>query len=178
NHDGGQFQDNPPVSGLQPEGTGVGGGGIGYYDLSGVEELHYHDNHLRGINATERTQYRTMDFAGTVQARVARERDGRQKYRDANVGEYFVLGLSAGEWMNYTRTFPSGSYNVYLRASSQKAQAVRLDEVTAGSTTSNQTLAARGLFLVPNTGSSSRFRYVPLTDAAGNLQTLTLAGVK
>src|SRR5207249_9946000 len=62
--------------------------------------------------------------------------------------------------------------------SSQKAQAMRFDEVTAGSTTSNQTTAVRGQFLVPNTGSSSRFRYVPLTDGAGNIQTLSLAGVR
>ena len=80
--------------------------------------------------------------------------------------------------MNYTRTFPSGNYNVYLRASSQKAQAMRFDEVTAGSTSSNQTMALRGQFLVPNTGGSSRFRYIPLTDSAGNIQTLNLSGVR
>src|SRR5437867_13391267 len=94
------------------------------------------------------------------------------------VPDYIVAEMQPGDWMNYTRTFPSGNYNVYLRASSQKAQAMRLDEVTAGSTTSNQTTEVRGQFLLPNTGSSSRFRYVPLTDGAGNIQTLNLAGVR
>src|SRR5439155_8289564 len=75
-------------------------------------------------------------------------------------------------------TFPSGHYHVYLRASSQKAQAVRLDEVTSGSSNYVQTLAIRGEFLVPNTSGSTRFRYVPLSDGAGNLLTLNLAGLK
>src|SRR5947207_4604798 len=80
--------------------------------------------------------------------------------------------------MNYTRTFPSGNYKVYLRASSQKAQAMQFDEVTGDRTMPTQATAARGLFLVPNTGGSSRFRYIPLTDAAGNIQTLNLAGIR
>src|SRR5205823_3250134 len=42
----------------------------------------------------------------------------------------------------------------------------------------NQTTALRGQFLVPNTEGSTRFRYVPLTDAAGNIQTLDLEGLK
>ena len=78
--------------------------------------------------------------------------------------------------MNYTRTFPTNNYNVYLRASSQARQDVRLDEITSDRTLSNQTAAMRGQFLVPNTESTTRFRYVPLTDAAGNLQTLHLGG--
>src|SRR5207245_11469333 len=114
-----------------------------------------HDSHRQGLNALQRNQYRTMDFAGTTQARMQRNFDVRQQYRDINVGEYFITGLSAGEWMNYTRTFPNNNYYVYLRASSQKAQAMRLDEVTAGSTATNQTLALRGQFLVPNTLGSS-----------------------
>ena len=181
NYNAGQFQDNPPVSGLKPDGSqppGTGGG-VGYYDLVGQEDLDYHDTHRTGIDPVERNQYRTMDFAGTTQARMQRDRDVRQQYRDADVGEYFVTGLSAGDWMNYTRTFPSGNYQVYLRCSSQKAQAVQFDEVTAGSATSNQTTVVRGLFLVPNTGGSSRMRYIPLTDAAGNIRTLSLtAAVK
>jgi len=184
NYGGGLYQDNPPVSGLKADGTPVGGAGTGYYngagatDIVGIEDIDYHDSHVQGIDTAARNQYRTADFIGTVQGRVERVYDVRQKYRTADVGEYVIAGANAGEWMNYTRTFPAGSYNVYLRASSQKAQAMRFDEVTAGSTTSNQTTVLRGQFLVPNTGASSRFRYVPLTDSAGNIQTLNLSGVK
>jgi hypothetical protein len=196
NYGGGLFQDNPPVSGLQPDGTQVAGSGPpsgGYYSadvagdlittIMGQPDVDYHEVNTPDLRQdadrnTAGHQYRSADFVNTVQARMERGRDVRPQYVSANVGEYFVLGLNAGEWMNYTRTFPSGNYKVYLRASSQKAQAMRLDEVTAGSTTSNQTTEVRGQFLVPNTGSSSRFRYVPLTDGAGNIQTLSLAGVR
>src|SRR5438552_19075500 len=78
--------------------------------------------------------------------------------------------------MNYTRTFPNTNYQVYLRVSSEGRQDVRLDEVTSAATNSNQTLASRGQFLVPNTESWTRWRYVPLTDAAGNVQTLSFSG--
>ena len=177
NYNSGQFQDNPAVSGLDPDGNQVNPG-LGYYNQTGTEEVDYHDNHHDSINITERNQYRNSDFAGTVQARMERTYGVRSQYAVTNVGEYFVTGLGAGEWMNYTRTFPSNNYYVYLRASAQKAQAVRLDEVTSDRSQSNQTTVLRGQFLVPNTLSSSRFRYVPLTDAAGNIQTVNLSGVK
>ncbi|MBI3849469.1 MAG: hypothetical protein HY298_04140 [Verrucomicrobia bacterium] len=197
NYGAGQFQDYPPVSGLQPDATQVAGGGPpnGYYDgfdsvggvpltdIVGQEDVDYHefntpDRRQRAQDIAARHQYRAADFTDTAQGRMNRTYDVRQKYRDADVGEYIVLGLNASEWMNYTRTFPSNNYYVYLRASSQKAQAVRFDEVTSDRTLSNQTTAVRGEFLVPNTGGSSRFRYVPLTDAAGNIQSLNLAGVR
>jgi hypothetical protein len=196
NYGSGQFQDNPPVSGLQPEGTQVNGSGTtggGYYSadaagdlittIQGQPDVDYHEVNTPDVRQDNTRnmqghQYRSADFVNTVQARMERGRDVRPQYVSANVGEYFVNGINAGEWLNYTRTFPNGNYNVYLRASSQKAQAVELDEVTAGSSTSNQTTAVRGQFLVPSTGSSSRFRYVPLTDGAGNIQTLSLAGIR
>ena len=179
NYGSGLFKDNPPVSGLDPDGTEIGGG-LGYYNVEGTPGIDYEDLTLQtigqGIDIVERNQYRNTDFPGTVQGRMNRDYDVRSQYITANVGEYVVGFLTAGDWMNYTRTFPSASYNVYLRASSTKAQAVRFDAVTGDRTMSNQTTVIRGQFLVPNTGGSSRFRYVPLTDAAGNVQTLTLSG--
>ncbi len=187
NYNSGSFQDNPPVSGLDPDSNPVNGGGVGYYagllgsDIVGTPGIDYEDLSLQtigqGINMAERNQYRGMDFPGTVQGRMNRDYDVRIQYVTNNVGEYAVGFLTAGDWMNYTRTFPSASYNVYLRASSVKAQTVRFDAVTGDRTMSNQTTVIRGQFLVPDTGGSSRFRYVPLTDAAGNIQTLTLSGV-
>src|SRR5205807_2246985 len=57
-------------------------------------------------------------------------------------------------------------------------QDVRLEEVTSDRTLSNQSTALRGQFLVPNTESLTRWRYVPLTDAAGNPETLQLGGIQ
>ena len=96
------------------------------------------------------------------------------------VPDYIVADMDAGNWMNYTRTLPNSNYVVYLRASSEARQDVRLDEVTNPPpvNTTAQGTVLRGQFLVPNTESWTRWRYVPLTDAAGNVQTLNLAGLR
>jgi hypothetical protein len=178
NYNGGQFQDNPPVSGLDPDGNQVNGGGLGYFDLQGYPCIDFNDLDHRTINVLERNQYRTQDKIGTGRSRTISSDTLRPQYAAANLTDYVVLYVQSGEWMNYTRTFPANNYNVYLRASSQKAQAVRLDEITSGSSTYLQTKTIRGEFLVPNTGGSTRYRYTPLTDGAGNLLTLNLSGVK
>ena len=174
-------------------GPQVGGGGSGYFGLQGVEGIDYHAT--QSVDAHSRSQYRDTDVTVsnvcpvTVQGTKNGGFDTPRSYRSnlvANGGsptglyvpDYIISDIRPGEWLNYTRTFPSGNYNVYVRASSQGRQDVRLDEVTAGSTTPSQTTVLRGQFLVPNTGGLTRFRYVPLTDAAGNLQTLALSGQK
>src|SRR6266481_2853011 len=196
NYNSGQFQDYPPVSGTDDTttslqqinpgnsttetlGNQVNGGGTGYYDLAGMDDIDFHDNTTDSINAMERNQYRTMDRVGTVQGTKGGGFDTPRPYRTVStryVPDYIVSGVQPGDWLNYTRTFPSGNYNVYLRTSSQGRQDVRLDQVTAGSATSNQTTVLRGEFLVPNTQGLTRFRHVPLTDSAGNVQTLALNG--
>jgi hypothetical protein len=175
NYQGGLFQDNPPVSGYTPDGVLTNGGGFGYFDLIGSPDIDYHDT-ATSINAQERNQYRTQDYVGTAQGvRVGDTQ--RQKDIAANVPDYGVWRMQAGEWLNYTRTFPNANYNVYLRTSSQSRQDVRWDQI-ADATISNQVNTLVGQFLVPNTGSSTRYRYVPLSDAAGNPLVLGLSGVK
>src|SRR6185436_7707686 len=120
-------------------------------------------NTTEGIDTHSRNQYRSMDRVGTVQGTKGGGFDTQRSYRTVGgnyVPDYIVAGIRPGDWMNYTRKFPTGNYNVYLRASSQGRQDVRLDQVTAGSGTSNQTTVLRGEFLVPNTQSLTRFRYV------------------
>src|ERR1051325_5056633 len=205
----GQYQDYPPVSGTDDTTTSVdpifdvscactpaptdtlgpqvNGGGLGYYDQSGTPETDYHDS--RGnADVHQRSQYRTMDYVGTVQGTKGGGMDTPRSYRmhlsnssggtNSYVPDYIIADMQAGDWMNYTRKFPNGNYNVYLRASSQGRQDVRLDEVTANANLHDpdQVKVLRGQFLVPNTQGLTRWRYVPLTDEAGNLQTIHLGG--
>ncbi len=166
----------PPQETLGPEVNA----GLGYYNLVGMDDIDFHDNTTDGLNSHSRNQYRTMDRVGTVQGTKGGGFDTPRPYRTVGssyVPDYIVSNVQPGDWMNYTRTFPSGNYNVYLRVSSQGRQDVRLDQVLSGLGTSNQTTALRGEFLVPNTQGLTRFRYIPLTDGAGNLQTLTLSGL-
>src|ERR1043166_6813238 len=209
NYGGGQFQDYPPVSGTDDTtisddpildiscvcnpppnealGPQVNGGGSGYYDVVGTEDVDYHDNTYQSVDPLTRNQYRTMDRVGTSQPTKGGGGDTPRPYRmglanngggtNSYVPDYFVASMDPGDWMNYTRTFPAANYNVYLRASSQARQDVRMDLVTNPTQdNTNQVKTLVGHFLVPNTESSTRFRYVPLTDGAGNVQTLSLSG--
>ncbi|MBI3849210.1 MAG: hypothetical protein HY298_02805 [Verrucomicrobia bacterium] len=173
-----------PTDVLGPQ---VNGGGVGYFDQQGTLDVDYHDARGTSLNSRERNQYRTLDSVGTTQGTKGGGFDTPRSYRSnlvnqssgtSYVPDYVVSDIQPGDWMNYTRTFPAGNYLVYLRASSQGRQDVRLDEVTSGETTTSQTTALRGQFLVPNSGGATRFRYVPLTDEAGNPQVLNLSGLK
>ena len=134
-------------------------------------------------------QYRSADGVVTMQATKGGGFDTPRSYRSnlvnnastlSYVPDYIVADMDTGNWMNYTRTLPNSNYVVYLRASSEARQDVRLDEVTNPPpvNTTAQGTVLRGQFLVPNTESWTRWRYVPLTDAAGNVQTLNLAGLR
>ncbi len=100
--------------------------------------------------------------------------------RDVNVG-YFdggTAGSGLPNWMNYTRTYPSGSYNAYLRvADGGGALNASLDQVTSGFGTSLQTITNVGTFNFVNTGGWDTFAWVPLRDGNGNLIRVTVPGV-
>src|SRR5262249_27590807 len=103
NYGGGQFQDNPPVSGLQPDGTQVNGSGTsggGYYSadaagdlittIAGQPDVDYHEVNTPDVRQDanrnkQNHQYRSADFVYTAQARMERGRDVRPQYVSANV---------------------------------------------------------------------------------------------
>lgn len=91
--------------------------------------------------------------------------------RDVNVG-YFDSGTGSGlpNWMNYTRTYPTGNYNIYLRvADGGGALNTLLDVVTNGWGTSSQLTTNIGTFAIANSGGWDSFAWVPLRDTGGNL---------
>jgi hypothetical protein len=98
--------------------------------------------------------------------------------REVNVG-YFDGGTGSGlpNWMNYTRTYPTGSFNVYLRvADGGGALTASLDEVNSGWGTFSQTTTNIGVFTIANSGGWDSFAWAPLRDGNGNLLRLTLGG--
>jgi hypothetical protein len=95
----------------------------------------------------------------------------------------FRLGyIDPGQWYNYTRTFPDGTYNVYAGISSGNAagsahgEYAQLQMVTAGQGTTNQTVQTLGTFDAPATGTWGLNTLVPLKDANGNLASVALSG--
>jgi regulation of enolase protein 1 (concanavalin A-like superfamily) len=95
--------------------------------------------------------------------------------------DYDVGYNSGGGWGNYTRTFPVGIYNIYMRAANPNgftADAASMSLVTTGRGTSSQTLASMGTFSVPDTGDWQTYLWVPLMDANGNLVKFTGGSVE
>lgn len=171
NFEGGRFWDNPvPI----PEGSGPQDES---YSLQyGYPGIDYHDT---------RTNYVDVPYRPSDTVRMARTLDyTRAKFGQAGGAEEYVFDYAVGdfqpgEWMNYTRTFPSGTYAVYLRQSvgNMDQYTCVLEEVTSDPSEENQTTRPLGTFRGFRTG----FQYgnVLLTNAAGTEPVLlTLEGVK
>jgi hypothetical protein len=97
---------------------------------------------------------------------------------EVNVG-FFDGGTGPGlpNWMNYTRTFPNGNYNVYVRfADGGGNLTASLDQVTSGWGTTSQTITNLGTFNMANSGGWDNFMWVPLRDSSGNLARVQLSG--
>jgi hypothetical protein len=90
---------------------------------------------------------------------------------DYNVG-YF----NGGDWGNYTRDYPAGTYFVYGRLAGY-SQTVYLDKVVSGVGTTNQVTQRLG-YWKSNPNGWNNYMWVPLTDSGGAAPVpVTLGGV-
>src|SRR5437016_5654617 len=110
NFGSGQFIDNPIVV---AEGTADANA---YSLQTGVQGVDFNDT--RTTPRLQDTLYRPDDPV-RMQHTVDQP---RQKYTDAggaaaNIFDYDVGDIASGEFLQYTRTFPAGTYEVYLRQS-------------------------------------------------------------
>ena len=187
NFGGGKFLDDPPVSGQSSTGTLVNGNGAGYYDLSGVPDVDYFDYaSIPGGGAVP--EYRSSDFVGTQTGSPESGASGREnpaqndtrrrKYAARDLPEYQVRRTEGGEWLNYTRRFLSGNYQVFLRVAARAPQPVHLARVASDRTKPNQATTPLGAFQIPNSGLIVNYRYVPLTDASGKPAVVRLSEVE
>ncbi len=172
NFEYGNFYDNPV-----PIAEGWGPWPNSYGNMMGYEGVDFHDTRTAPSGAN--SPWRNFD-----PVRMSRSLDYvRAKYTaaggaEAGVYDYVVGDIAADEWLNYTRTFPPGNYEVYLRQSvvnMDLAESV-LEEVLGDRTQPDQTTRVLGSFLGPKSG--FKFRNTPLTDGAGlNKVILRLNGV-
>ncbi len=168
NFQGGQFIDNPQLSGTP--------GAQNYLDRLGIEGIDYHQT-----NTTVTALYRIGDRVGTTLSQDAL----RQEYIDAQatdpgVADYVETETGNTEWLNYTRTFPANTYRVYARVgkAGTAPTTISLDEVTSGSSSTSQTLFPIGTFKGLPTGAAQSYTFIPLVDAFGQEATVRLSGVK
>lgn len=155
NFTSGQFADNPAPA--------------GYLGFAGTPLVDYFD--------TTDTSFGTYRDADAVDTQVGTD-TVRAKYIAAGASDYHVGLVAAGEWLNYTRTFPAGNYGVYLRISATSAQQLLLDRVTGDRTQANQTTEPLGTVPVTPTGRLNVYAYSRLSDASGNPLTVNLSGVQ
>ena len=95
----------------------------------------------------------------------------------------YKLGWTdVGDWMNYTRNFPTNNYEVFAALSHGEtgATAIRgsLHQITGDTATTNQTVTSLGVFRAPGTGGWGSNTHVPLTDTNGNRIVLSLGGIQ
>jgi len=158
-------------------GAFIDGGLNAYALLQGIQEIDYHDSRTGG-NGDNPIPYRPTDFP----RQYPTGDPARAQYVAAGQPEYLVYDNNNGDWRNYTRTYPAGTFNVFSRHSTfalAKSQ-VTLEKVTSDRTTSGQTAYVLGSFqqlgdAAGDTGYDLH-RDVPLTDAAGNRMVIRLAG--
>ena len=87
---------------------------------------------------------------------------------DEEIVDFDVERVSTDEWLNYTRTFEEGVYQILLRGRSRASQTLQLGLVDGGS------VSALGDFVTDVTGSDYGFPY--LRDEAGAIATVELSG--
>ena len=155
----GQFIDNPQTN--------------AYKNLPAVDGVDAYNNNFSGGGSSYRPSGLNTEGCGDKK-RAAYNGTGQTDY---NVG---WNNGGSGKWGNYTRTFPAGTYNIFMRGSSPGAadDGASLYQVTAGQGTSNQATNQLGTFSVPNTGDWQAYTWVPLLDTNGRLAQFTGGGMQ
>ena len=80
--------------------------------------------------------------------------------------DYDVGFTAGGQWGNYTRNYPAGTYNIYVRASDGGNSTVDSGSI---STVQAGVASKLGTFSVPATGGWQTYAWVPVLDASGKL---------
>jgi hypothetical protein len=151
----GQFYDNPQLN--------------AYFGLDAVEGVDFHDTANGGSPL-----YRLTSTATEKSGDLTRSQFDGVSYIDYDIGY-----TATDEWLNYTRNYPTGAFNVFLRAArgTGGTGVMGLGQVISGRGTSNQVVVALGTFRIPNTGAWQTYQWVPLQDASGQRVTVELNGL-
>jgi len=158
---GGQSIDNPVISTNSPD---------SYYNQIGVSN---EDEYVPNYSATQPHAWRPNDQVSTDLANET----PRAQFTAAGVPDYQVGYFNPLNWLNYTRTFPAGVYNIYGRMANGNGGLANcsLAQVTSGQGTTSQTTTPMGIFQFSARGWNN-YDFVPLSDAWGNPLVVQLNG--
>jgi hypothetical protein len=136
-----------------------------YYGVTGTYGVDYTSA------ASGQAFFRTNDTTGTGPAGDS----ARQAYLDAQMTDPSVIDWTVGyiglnDWFNYTRDYPTGTFNVYGRLASGAGAptTVSVDDVTG-------TPVNLGVFAFLGTDWGA-YQYVPIADTNGNLVPIVFNG--
>jgi hypothetical protein len=169
--------------------------GGAYEGLSAVYGVDYMNDDNPANNTTGDPAHPVYRYGGDLDvadpaqnATVAVEQPGGQ-FAITRMGEWEMeanhkIGwVGAGNWGNYTRTFPTPAqtYWVFAGASQNTLNPGGIDGslglVTAGVGTASQTVDPLGNFTAPGTSAWSRNSLTALTDSAGAIATVEIGGL-
>jgi hypothetical protein len=142
----------------------------GYSGLSGLAGIDYSNGIPGQGSASYRPQGLETEHASD-QPRLA---------YSGGLQDYDVGYANTGNWADYTRVFPAGAYNIYMRAASPNgptSDSASMSLVISGRGATNQTAVQLGTFSVPNTGGWQSYAWVPL-KTNGNFATFTGGSVE
>ena len=171
----GQFINSPILSSTAVTGS--------YFGVTGTEGIDFHDYSGDGPKL-----FRPDPMSTDVASDTPRQNFVSAGVSDYQVGFFDGAGFATGgnvgldgyqqqEWVNYTRNFPAGTYNLYARISNGNGgtATVPVSQVVGGQGTSSQTNTAIGAFNFPATGWSP-YNLIPMTDRFGNAVAISLSG--
>ncbi|HUA64349.1 MAG TPA: hypothetical protein VME24_00775, partial [Alphaproteobacteria bacterium] len=90
----------------------------------------------------------------------------RQTFVNNFATDYQLYWFGGGDWVNYTRDYPLGTFSVYARSSGLGAYTMNLGRVVSGAGTTNQVVKPLGQWSATGVNINT-FAWVPLTDAGG-----------
>jgi len=181
---GGQFIDNPAPSydptitdgGLLEANSycGFPGGNSANSDIAGID-----DGWIYVSGQTE--VYRVSGVGTQVASDYLRQKflNAQTTFSDPNIADVNIGYWTTGSWLNYTRTYPTGSFRIYgrLAGGGGPFSGTTLAVVTNGVGTSTQQTNILGAFSDPNAAGWQTWHWVELLDANGNPVIATLGGV-
>jgi hypothetical protein len=97
---------------------------------------------------------------------------------DPLICEFNVGYFYAGNWLNYTHTYPSGTFSIWgrLAAGGGAFSGCTLSQITSGVGTSNQTTQVLGTFSDPNPAGWQTYHWIQLLDTNSNPAYVQLNG--
>jgi hypothetical protein len=139
-----------------------------YYNLVAVSNIDcYHPSN--GGNDAYRSNPLETENAGDTP---------RSQYLSAPATDFDVGFNAGGDWGNYTRHYPAGVYNIYLRGSdgnSSQADACEIGVLTSGLGTKEQAVKYIGEFAVPGLGWQI-YSFCPAINFSGHILAWGAAG--